>query len=476
MNHCIWFRQDLRTKDNTALLKAQSELKAGHLIALYILTPATWKTHHVAPCKVDFILRHLETLSETLAQYHIPLKLIKVPRFANIPNALTQFCRKHSISTVFANRQLLHDEIARDKRVGDALSKIAVDFSLSDDVTILTPTQTCKANGDPFKVFTPFKRHWFTTVNTALLLPDTRRIKKQSPPPRLKADTIPKTLPGFQQPAFKQDWPVSEKTAITRLNAFCRDKIMDYKTARDFPGLDNTSQLSPYLAAGILSPRQCIAALFQLKSATRISQLTHLAGVSCWIDELVWREFYYAIAALFPNIAKGAAFKPQTEKLKWSNSEKRFQAWCTGHTGFPLVDAAMRQLNQTGWMHNRLRMVTAMFLTKTLFISWRQGEQYFMSHLIDGDFASNNGGWQWSASTGCDAVPYFRIFNPTTQSERFDPEGTFIRHYCPELRDCPNKVIHNPPADLRIALDYPAPIVDYAAMRQKVIAAFKALK
>jgi deoxyribodipyrimidine photo-lyase len=198
-------------------------------------------------------------------------------------------------------------------------------------------------------------------------------------------------------------------------------------------------------------------------------------GPATWLSELIWREFYKHIVFFHPEVCRYKPYKANTDKIPWRYDEGDYQKWCEGNTGFPLVDAAMRQLNQTGWMHNRLRMVVAMFLSKTLFLDWRWGERYFMQHLIDGDLAANNGGWQWSASTGTDAVPYFRIFNPITQSERFDPEGRFIRQYCPELARLDNKAIHNPYARgvPPRSLDYPEPIVDYQAMRLKVIAEFK---
>ena len=199
------------------------------------------------------------------------------------------------------------------------------------------------------------------------------------------------------------------------------------------------------------------------------------AGLTSWVNELIWREFYQHVAVGFPQVCRHQPFQEHTKQLRWRDDDKGFQAWCEGRTGYPIVDAAMRQLVTTGWMHNRLRMVTAMFLSKHLLIDWRRGEAFFMRHLIDGEFCANNGGWQWAASTGTDAAPYFRIFNPTTQSTRFDPEGEFIAHWLPELKSLPKKARHAPPQDMLNPTDYPAPIVDHKAARQRALDAFKAL-
>ena len=246
-----------------------------------------------------------------------------------------------------------------------------------------------------------------------------------------------------------------------------------YGNARDFPALNGTSALSPYLACGAISPRQCLAAA---TAADGQRLQAGRAGPTAWITELIWREFYRHVLVGFPRVCRNRAFKVQTDRIRWRRDEDDFGSWCAGRTGVPIVDAAMRQLLETGWMHNRLRMVVAMYLTKDLFIDWRQGERFFMTHLVDGDFASNNGGWQWAASTGTDAAPYFRIFNPISQSRRFDPDGTFIHRYCPELADLGGRAIHDPaalPPPARGAIDYPDPIVDHTRARARVMAAFR---
>jgi deoxyribodipyrimidine photo-lyase len=262
-------------------------------------------------------------------------------------------------------------------------------------------------------------------------------------------------LPSAEQLGFKVEIslpPAGEKAARERLKEFVAGDVGDYQQTRDFPARRGTSRLSPHLRLGTLSPRTVLA-------ATEAAAKEHPgAGKSAeiFVNELIWREFYKQILWHFPHVATGS-FRPQYDKLKWENDEKKFAAWREGRTGYPLVDAGMRQLNTSGWMHNRVRMVTAMFLTKDLLISWQWGERYFMQKLLDADLAANNGGWQWSAGTGTDAQPWFRIFNPTTQAEKFDPEGRYVREYVEEID----------------TLKYPAPIVSHAEQRVKALALFK---
>ena len=251
--------------------------------------------------------------------------------------------------------------------------------------------------------------------------------------------------------------------------------MLDYGETRDFPAQAGTSVLSPYLAAGIISPRQCVGAL-QQRLGYRPQSKAQPGFV--WLNELIWREFYRHLLVLIPALSMNRPFKPETAALPWSWDPEAFAAWCEGRTGYPVVDAAMRCLNATGWMHNRLRMIVASFLTKDLHIHWRLGEDYFMSRLIDGDLAANNGGWQWAAGTGADAAPYFRVFNPTTQGQRFDPQGEFIRIWVSELADVPAAYVHEPHDWLRLKgrRDYPAPMVDHAVARVKAIEMFRELE
>jgi deoxyribodipyrimidine photo-lyase len=246
-----------------------------------------------------------------------------------------------------------------------------------------------------------------------------------------------------------------------------------YGAGRDIPSINGTSVLSPYLAAGVISPRQCLAMAVTQNNGTINGQ----EGPTTWISELTWRDFYTHVMVGFPRVSMHQPFKLKTNSIAWRTNESDLTAWRQGKTGYPIVDAGMRQLNQTGWMHNRLRMVTAMFLSKHLLIDWRLGETYFMQRLIDGDLAANNGGWQWSASTGTDSVPYFRIFNPFSQSKRFDPDGKFIKKFCPELSDVPTAALHDAKKLSAAArsLDYPEFVVDHKQARERALNAFKSL-
>ena len=264
------------------------------------------------------------------------------------------------------------------------------------------------------------------------------------------------------QEIFNQ-YEIGEEKALEKLENFIDHKILNYKKNRDFPALDGTSALSPYLSSGILSSGQCIFYVFQKYSEDEI-------GVKTWINEIIWREFYKYILFHNPRVSKNHSFSEKYDKFPWLNNEDSFISWSKGQTGVPIIDAAMRQLNATGWMHNRLRMIVAMYLTKNLLIDWRKGEKYFMNKLIDGDFASNNGGWQWSASTGVDAAPYFRIFNPITQSEKFDKEGTFIKKWIPEIAAAKN--IHDPSTEERKEMGYSYHLVDLKESRKKAIEQF----
>ena len=269
-------------------------------------------------------------------------------------------------------------------------------------------------------------------------------------------------------------WPAGEAAAQRRLAEFADTALGRYDSQRDFPALPGTSQLSPYLATGVLSPRQCLHAALAANGGEFASGNT---GAVSWINELLWREFYKHVLVGYPRVSMGRAFRAETEALAWRDAPADLEAWQQGRTGIPIVDAAMRQLLATGWMHNRLRMIVAMFLTKNLLIDWRAGERWFMQHLIDGDLAANNGGWQWSASTGTDAVPYFRLFNPLSQSKRFDPDGRFIRQWVPELAGLDARDIHHPAAlggPFGVP-GYPAPIVDLPRSRERALAAFRNL-
>jgi len=447
--NCVWFRNDLRLLDNTAWDRADT--LGGVQLALYIDTPEQDKRHDVAPIKRDFKQRCVESLKQAVEAQGIAFYELSVDTYDAVPPALLEFAESFGVTQFIANREYALNEEARDKACAELLRAHDITLRLPHDQAILPPGSVLTQQGKPYTVFTPFYRNWAQQL-------------QQYP-----------EVPGDQSADGISDepWPAGEAGAWQVLQRFCEARVSPYKAQRDFPAVEGTSQISPYLALGVISPRVCVQMAINAGGGT----LAFDEGVETWVKELAWRDFYIHILHFFPRVSRHKAFKEDTEQLAWRDSEADFTAWCEGRTGIPIVDAAMRQLNQTGWMHNRLRMITAMFLTKHLLIDWRKGEQYFMSRLIDGHLASNNGGWQWAASTGTDAAPYFRIFNPIRQSEKFDKDGEFIRRYVPELAKLQGKPIHGPTDAQRRAFapDYPAPIVDLDEGRKRALAAFKAL-
>jgi deoxyribodipyrimidine photo-lyase len=466
----MWFRSDLRVKDNTALHHACKDADEG-VIGVFAICPKQWADHDWGSMKVDFVLRNLRSLSDALDKLGIPLLLIRTGRFDKVPQKLLQLANRHACDALYFNGEYEVNERQRDREVTALFEKHGRTVHDFTDQVILDVSRLRTRAGGWYTVFTPFKRTWCDVLQDdgpPRIWPKPRRQQN----PGIKSDALPQSLTGFTGHRRPDLWPEGEQAAHKLLKDFVSKRIGDYHQARDFPGVDGTSTLSPYLAAGVLSPRQCLAAALDANDGRLDSGRK---GVTTWISELIWREFYRHILLGFPRVCMHRPFRLETEKLRWRDDQDRFRAWCQGQTGFPIVDAGMRQLAQTGWMHNRLRMVVAMFLTKDLFIDWRWGERHFMQHLVDGDFASNNGGWQWSASTGTDAAPYFRIFNPISQSRRFDKDGDFIRRFVPELRDLPAGVIHEPDEDLAREVDYPKPIVDRAAARRHAIESFRRL-
>jgi deoxyribodipyrimidine photo-lyase len=285
-------------------------------------------------------------------------------------------------------------------------------------------------------------------------------------PESIYSETIPesRTFDGF---------PANERAARQQLDQFLSSEIFHYGDRRNMLAQDGTSRISPYLKFGLLSIREAVHRAHSLIIDTE--NQTERSSCITWLNELIWREFYFSILAHFPGVMK-ESFRENLRAIHWSDDKQALRAWQDGLTGYPIVDAAMRQLKQSGWMHNRARMITASFLTKDLLIDWREGERWFMHHLIDGDPASNNGGWQWTAGTGTDAAPYFRIFNPILQSKKFDPHGEYIRHWVPQLAHVSGDDIHAPWENPDLKLDYPAPIVDHSAAREHTLAAYKAAK
>jgi len=467
----IWLRSDLRVHDNTALAAAAAR---GPCVAVYLPTPGQWRAHDDAPCKVDFWLRNLASLSKALEQLNIPLLIRHAPYWDQAPSVLVALCRELDINAVHVNEEYGLNETRRDSEVARALAGEGVEFHSHLDQLLFKPGSVLTKTGNYFQVFSQFRKVCYQRLH--LSLPSLVPIPARQALTAIASDPVPTHVEGFEPPGetLQALWPAGESEARRRLDGFVEQHIDHYLTERDFPARPGTSQLSAYLVAGVVSPRQCLHAALQANQGEFDSGNT---GTVTWINELLWREFYKHILVGYPRVSRHRAFRPETEALAWRHAPEELTAWQQARTGLPIIDAAMRQLLETGWMHNRLRMVVAMFLTKNLLIDWREGERFFMRHLIDGDLAANNGGWQWSASTGTDSAPWFRIFNPLSQSEKFDREGLFIKRWLPALNDWDSRSVHSPNAQRELfrTTDYPAPIVDLAQSRARALAAFKRL-
>lgn len=466
MTHLVWFRNDLRTADNAALTAAcQSDQP---VIACFVLAQEQWRMHDWSPARIRLVIDHANALAEALAKLGIAMHFLEAQRFDDSQDALIRLCHDQSVTTVHFNEEYGVNERRRDKQLAQRLGDTDITVHKYRDQCAVPVGRVLTGQNQPYSVFTPFSRTWRRWLDD--------QQPTLYPQPAAKGDPVtpsridPTTIAGYDQ-APPPLVATGEAAAHDRLEEFLADPVAHYKQQRDFPAKDATSLLSPYLASGILSGRQCWAAAQQVP-ATAANQ----EGLACWVNEIAWRDFYIHILYHFPRVSMNRAFKPETEALDWNPSTEHFEAWKEGRTGVPIVDAAMRQLNQTGWMHNRLRMITAMYLSKNLFIDWRLGEAYFMTQLVDGFLASNNGGWQWSASTGTDAAPYFRIFNPVTQGERFDPNGDFIRRYVPELAALDGDAVHQPWRSGKLPKGYPRQLVDLKESRKEAIARFQALK
>lgn len=466
--HLIWFRNDLRLHDHAALWHAA---QSRQCLALVILSPEQWQLHQDAPIKIAFYLRRLKILKQQLEAWNIPLLILNIPLWKDISEQLLALCQQFQISTVHCNIETGLNEQQRDQAVEQLLQQHQISCEYYEDRTLFPLGSIRNQSQQPYQVFTAFKKKCYERllIDVPSCYPDIEIQPKQAID--ISQFDLNAFAQNYQQETVNPYWPVEDKHAFELLNEFIADRLKDYKTDRDFPAIDGTSQLSPYLNIGILSIRKCVQALFTFSQG--YFQLEDV-GQQTWLDELLWREFYQHTLYDFPKVSRHQPFKENTKAIEWRDAPEDLAAWQQGRTGIPIVDAGMRQLLATGWMHNRVRMITAMFLSKNLLIDWRLGEAWFMQHLIDGDLAANNGGWQWCASTGMDAAPYFRIFNPVNQSQRFDPNGDYIREWVPELAHLDAKTIHEPYAkNPDLGLDYPKPIVDLKSSRARAIEVFK---
>lgn len=456
----VWFRNDLRVRDNPALYSACEASDSVPVVAVAVLTPAQWLMQDEANSRVQFWLANLRELSKDLAALNIPLKILRAGSNNEVPDQLLALATRLNADSIYFNHEYAEYEQRRDDAVQRLLQQHQRKVETFHADTIITPGSVRNKQGQPFKVFTPFSKAW--RVRFTQEWPDTLPMPTPRPMSMVQADPIPDALvydAPVQSIWHDQLWPAGSEEAHQRLALFAQSKAAEYKSCRDFPAIDATSALSPYLTVGAISSKQCLAGLRAYSGDPEWLD-------NHWTSELIWREFYRHLLVDFPEMNRLLPFKPDVEsRLTWSSDDQLFEAWCRGETGFALVDAGMKQLLATGWMHNRLRMVTASFLTKLLRQDWRKGARFFMQHLIDGDFASNLGGWQWSASVGADAAPYFRIFSPMRQAERFDAQGEYVARWIPELASLKGVQRFDPMFGADAGR--PLPIIDYAHARSQ---------
>jgi deoxyribodipyrimidine photo-lyase len=464
-----WFRRDLRVDDHAALHAALTASRQVHC-AFVFDTGILDRLPRREDRRVEFIHASVAELRRELESRGGGLIVTHGAARSEIPRLAAAL----GVGAVYANRDYEPAATARDQAVAAALEQAGIAFHTRKDQVIFEKDEVLTGAGTPYTVFTPYRNAWLKKLEPFFL--------KAYPVEKYRGRLAPAregALPSLEQIGFRKtnlpqlDLPAGMSGA-RRLLADFRRRMGKYGERRDYPALKGPSYLSPHLRFGTLSIRE----------AARAATAAAGEGAATWLSELIWRDFYHMILHYFPHVVE-RAFRPEYAALKFPNDERLFRAWCEGRTGYPLVDAAMRQINQTGYMHNRLRMVAASFLVKDLLVDWRWGEKYFADHLNDFDLASNNGGWQWAASTGCDAQPYFRIFNPVTQSRKFDPEGVFIRKYVPELAGCDDQAIHAPwlmDADARkkagvvVGRDYPAPVVAHDVQRKLALALYGKVK
>jgi deoxyribodipyrimidine photo-lyase len=478
----VWFRRDLRADDHAALyhaLKSARQVWCGFVFDRTILDALPR-----ADRRVEFIrdsLVDLDAQLRALAQSHGVAGGGLIVRHGHAAEMLPALAAELGVQAVYASHDDEPDALARDARVRGTLADAGIVLHTCKDHVVFERSEVMTAAGGAYSVFTPYKNAWLRQLTPYYLkaYPVARHASALAPLPG------PGGVPSLADIGFQTTnlhalkLPSGSAGGEELLDDFL-ERIDRYAEARDFPAVKGPSYLSAHLRFGTLSIRRLARLAWERRQGGS-------RGAEVWLSELVWRDFYHQILHHHPRVV-GHAFRPEYDALRWEHgktADTHFEAWCAGRTGYPLIDAAMLQINQTGYMHNRLRMVVASFLVKDLGLDWRRGEAWFALHLNDFDLAANNGGWQWAASTGCDAQPYFRIFNPVSQSQKFDPEGRFIRRYLPQLSALPDKLIHAPwlarPVDLAAAsitlgVDYPMPIVQHELARERTLQRFAAVR
>lgn len=464
----VWLRRDLRLRDNVALYEACR--RSERVCLAFVVHPPLLAEDRMGAPLVTVFFHALRSLREDLRGRGSDLAILT----GDFAQELHALAARIDAEAVFYNEDYEPGAIARDAVVTATLENAGIDVHASLDHVYFGADDVLRNDGSVYRMFTPYKRRWLDqrALSARAPVPSEDRVRDRLMRREAIGDSCEVPTPadfGFQ--TLDAAPPTSESAALERLDEFMESGTVErYREDREFPAIDGTSRLSVHLRAGTIGIRTCVETAFNEHHA------------DTWISELIWRDFYQMILKKFPHVVD-APFQKAASTIAWEKPDGHFEAWSEGRTGYPIVDAAMRQLNTTGWMHNRLRMIVASFLTKHLLIDWRVGERYFERHLIDADVAQNNGGWQWAASTGTDAAPYFRIFNPTAQSRKFDPEGTFIKRFVPELEPVPAKYIHEPlgmppmlQATLNVTIgnDYPLPIVDHAKARERALKVYGA--
>ncbi|KAJ7179017.1 DNA photolyase, FAD-binding/Cryptochrome [Mycena filopes] len=531
-----WMRMgDLRVSDNRALSLASAQAKKSDvpLVAIFVLSPQDYTAHDRSSRRIDFTLRNLVLIKQSLATLHIPLYVVTQPNRRALPQKVVSILENLDASAIYGNIEYEVDELRRDIQICKAANSKGIGAVFVHDKCVVEPGQVLTKDNRSYSVYTPYQKIWLAKLNAdiphylencATPHANSESVRSTTKFAELFDSEIPESIPGFEldptvQTKMKEVWPAGETAANDILMRFLRNKsrssqlgavdplasgtedskrnrISVYDAERDRADKDTTSRLSPYLAAGVISARACIRST--LPPTTSKTAATNVdggktTGVGRWVQEVAWRDFYVCILSAFPRVSMGRPFLEKYANVVWegpaledaytdkprptsstdATATSNIEKWKTGHTGYPIVDAGMRCLNEMGYLHNRLRMICAQFLVKDLGVDWRVGEKYFMENLIDGDLASNNGGWQWCASTGVDPCPYFRIFNPHSQSTKADPTGDFIRHHVSELSSVRGPELHDPPGPLADKLGYPQPIVKHAEGRERALRRFK---
>ncbi len=474
----MWFRRDLRLADNAALFHALKS--AEQVFCAFVFDTALLDPLPRADRRVEFIRESVAELDQSLGEAGAAGAGL-VALHGDAAQELPALAARLGAQAVFTN----HDDdpyaLARDGLVRERLAAAGIALHTFKDHVVFERREVLTQAGAPYSVFTPYSRAWLAKLDDfyARAYPVERYAGRLAPVPAQERRGVPTLAQlGFEPTNLRElPLPAGASGGQVLLREFM-DRIECYDTQRDLPAVKGPSYLGVHLRFGTVSIRQLVA----------LARKQAGSGAQTWLKELVWRDFYHQVLANFPQVGQGRSFRPEYDRIAWADgpaAQSLFAAWCEGRTGYPLVDAAMLQLNQTGYMHNRLRMVSASFLCKDLGIDWRWGERYFALQLNDYDLASNNGGWQWASSSGCDAQPYFRIFNPVSQSQRFDPEGKFILRYLPQLARLPKSALHAPwlakPVDLAAAgvelgRDYPLPVVDHAQAREQTLRRYAVVK